>query len=236
MCAPEKFPSPPLSDDEYYESDESEGPNEPRMTPQEIGVLFIDFYTKGPYHIHYKSKLWDLTTWTPEKFKQHREDNDWLELWSSEDEQDHSDVICIAQGYESYGRDLWLLVKDGEIVEYMVRADTLSSVTVEEYFAKMKEQYETLQLIPGKGRVTIEAEHVPEREERISVEEVNGQTEEWHTDLDVQYLRQIYRDHGWPHSFDSKAAFKAVDDWLEREGLENGEDGPRGYAWEERNR
>ncbi|XEV04837.1 hypothetical protein FSHL1_010124 [Fusarium sambucinum] len=284
MCAPENLPSPPPSDNEYYESDDSESSHEPRLTPQELGALFIDFYTfmatlnydisdlkipprtgwpdissescggtksdyavevirhlpyfdsKGPCHIHYKSKLWDLTTWTPDKFKQHREDNDWLEFWSSEDEQDHSDVICIAEGYESYGRDLWLLVKDGEIVENMVRADILSSVPVEEYFATLKEQYETLQLIPGKGRVTIEADDILEHNERVSEEDVNGQTEEWGTDLDVQYLRQIYRDHGWPYSFDSEAAFKTVDNWLEPEGLEDGCDGPRGYAWEEQSR
>ncbi|KAH6964793.1 hypothetical protein EDB82DRAFT_285374 [Fusarium venenatum] len=170
------------------------------------------FDAKGACHIHYKSKLCDLTVWTPDDFKTIEEIFDWMEFWSTEDEQDHSDVIYIAEGYESGGRGLWLLVKDGEIIEDMMRCDMLSSVPVEQYFAKLKEQYKKMQLVSGDGRITIEADDIPERDERISEEEVNSQTEEWQTDLDVQYIRQIYRDHGWPHSFDSKAAFKAVDD------------------------
>ncbi|KAK6700787.1 hypothetical protein SNK04_010725 [Fusarium graminearum] len=277
MCDHGSLPSPPSSDDGSYDSDENSG--EPRLTPQELGALFVDFYSfmatlnydkselkippptgwpgittescggtksdyavevlrhlpyfnsKGKSHIHYKSKLWDLTTWTADDFEKHREIYDFVEFWSSESEQDPGDVICIAEGYESYGRGLWLLVNDCEIIEDMLKADTLSSVPVEEFFAKLKDQYERLQLIPGEDKVSIEAENVPERHERISEEEVNSQSVEWRTDLDVQYIRQVYRDYGWPHSFDSKAASKAINDWLEPGGVGTGE-GPRGFAWE----
>ncbi|KAL6912433.1 hypothetical protein FSST1_010193 [Fusarium sambucinum] len=278
MCASENLLSTPPSDDEYYESDDSESSREPRLTPQELGALFIEFYSfmatlnydisdlkipprtgwsditsescggiKSEYaievmrhlpyfdskcesHIHFKSKLWDLTTWTPDNFEKHRETYEAMEFWSSEDEQDPSDVICIAEGYESYGRGLWLLVKDCEIIEDLLEADALSSVPVEEFFANLKEQYKALKLIPGKSRVTIEAENVPDCDERITEDEVNGQTEKWGTNLDIQYVRQIYRDHGWPHSFDFEAASKAIDDWLEPAGVARGK-GPRGFAW-----
>ena len=49
---------------------------------------------------------------------------------------------------------------------------------------------------------SIEAQKVEERSDRISEEEVHAQTEMgWGTDLDIQYIRQIYRDHGWPNAF-----------------------------------
>jgi len=91
-----------------------------------------------------------------------------------------------------------------------------------------------LKLIPGGSRITIEAEKVPEREgkERITLDEVNSQTQKWRTDLDVQYVRQIYRDHGWPQSFNQAAASRAIDNWLEPAGADWME-GSRGFGWEQ---
>ncbi|CZR38284.1 uncharacterized protein FPRO_06525 [Fusarium proliferatum ET1] len=105
----------------------------------------------------------------------------------------------------------------------------LDAVPVEQFFDRLKEQYETLKLIIGRCRITIEAEKVPEHGGRITKEEVTEQTEEWETDLDVQYARQIYRDHGWPGSSDMETASEAIDKWLEPLG---GGEGPRGLAWQ----
>ncbi|CAJ0553233.1 Ff.00g117450.m01.CDS01 [Fusarium sp. VM40] len=278
MCGHGSSPSPPPSDDGSHDSDSSEGYDEPRLTPQELGALFIDFYSfmttlnydksdlkippptgwpeitsescgyfksdytievmrhlpylnnKSTAQIHYRSKLLELTVWTAIDFKKHSETHEAMEFWSSEDEQDPSDVICFAEGYGSYGRGLWLLVKDCEIIEELSEADVLSAVPVEEFFANLKEQYETLKLIPGERRIMIEAENVPDRKERITEDEVNSQTQEWGTDLDIQYVRQIYRDHGWPHSFNLETASRAIGNWLEPSGAAVG-GGPRGESW-----
>ncbi|KAJ4011856.1 hypothetical protein NW752_004254 [Fusarium irregulare] len=274
------LPTPPPSDDESdYSSEEAE----PRLTPQELGALFLDFYTflttlhfneahlkipppsgwehitpesydhfKSDYaievirhlpyfsdecrdHIHYKSRPLDLTAYTQEDLKYHKEyDTTDTEFWSSEDQQDPSDVFCFTRGFETYGRTFYLLVNDCEIIEDMNKAFMLSSVPVEEFFEKLKEDYRTLKLIPGKGRITREVEHVPESEGRIARTEVDAQTEDWGTDLDIQYLRQIYRDYGWPSAFDVERATEVVNEWMgfvaEFEG-----DGPgldRSYGWE----
>ncbi|RGP66169.1 hypothetical protein FSPOR_6789 [Fusarium sporotrichioides] len=278
MCVYGSPPSPPPSDDGSYDSDASEGSDEPRLTPQELGGLFVDFYsfmatlnfdkselkippptgwpeitaescghTKSHYtvevmrylpyfnnkstsQIHHRSKLFDLTAWKPGDFKKHSEIHEFKEFWSSEDEQDPSDVVCIAEGYGTFGRRLWLLVKDCEIIEELHKADMCGVVRVEDFFSNLREQYENLKLIPGERRITIEAENVPERKQRITEDEVNSQTEEWGTDLDIQYVRQIYRDYGWPHSFNMEAAFRAVDTWLEPSGS-GVEGGPRGDTW-----
>lgn len=277
MCGHGSSPSPPPSDDGSHDSHVSEGSDEPRLTPQELGALFVDFYSfmttlnydqsdlkippptgwpeitlescghiksdytvevmrhlpyldnKSTAQIHYRSKSLDLSVWTPEDFKRHDEIYDFMEFWSSEDEQDPSDVVCIAEGYGTYGRILWLLVKDCEIIEHLNKADALSAIPVEDFFSNLREQYENLKLIPGKGRITIEAEKVPKRKQRITKDEVNSQAEGLGTDLDIQYVRQIYRDHGWPHSFNLEAASRAVDTWLEPSNSDS--EGPRGYDW-----
>ncbi|CCT67848.1 uncharacterized protein FFUJ_14584 [Fusarium fujikuroi IMI 58289] len=167
-------------------------------------------------YVHYKSKLLDLIAFTLDDFEKHKNyHKDWG-FWSSEGEQmDPSDVVCIAVGHESLSRELWLNVKDCEIFEDFLAGDMLDVIPVEQFFDYLKEQYETLKLIPGRRQVTIEVEKVPEHGGRITEEEVTNQTEEWGTDLDVQYVRQIYRDHGWPGSFDMETAPEAIDKWLE---------------------
>jgi len=51
------LPSPPPSDDGSYDSDDSEGSNEPRLSPQEIGSLFLDFYSFMTTLNYHKSDL-----------------------------------------------------------------------------------------------------------------------------------------------------------------------------------
>jgi hypothetical protein len=198
-------------------------------------MRYLPYFKPTTSQIHYRSKVLDLTLWTADDFKKHSEIYDSMEFWSLEDEQDPSDVICIAEDYGTSGCNLWLLVKDCEIIEEQSKAGEASAIPVKDYFSNLEEQYETLTLIPGGSRVTIEMENVPEHEGkgRITLDEVNSQTQEWRTDLDIQYVRQIYRDHGWPSSFSRKAASRAIDNWLEPSG-EDWTRGSRGYGWEQR--
>lgn len=183
-------------------------------------------------YIHYKSKLLDLTAFTQKYFEKHRNYHQDWEFWSSEGElMDPGDVVYIAVGHESFSHELWLNVRDCEIFEDFHGGDMLDAVPVEQFLDRFKEQYETLKLIPGRCRITIEGEKVPEHGRGITEEEVTEQTEEWGTDLDVQYVRQIYREHGWPGSFDMETASEAIDKWLEPLGGSEG-GGPRGLAWQ----
>lgn len=211
----------------------------PGLTPEDCAGFksdnAIEVLRRLPYFdssqkaaIHYKSRLIDYTSLGREHF----ETGDWheesIEFWSTDGEVDPIHVFFIAWGCESYGRGLLLNVKHGEIIEDMVRADQLDPCDVKSYFDDLREDYRSLKLIPCLGRITIEARDVDERAEsdRISEEQVRAQTESWGTDLDVQYIRQLYRQHGWPDAFrkdDAKKAIDALSDSIEEQ---------RG-AWEE---
>lgn len=107
-------------------------------------------------------------------------------------------------------------VKHGLITEDMVRATQLNPEDIKDWFKKL-EEYRSLKLIPSKDRQSFEADNVPERAAGlglISEEEVHAQVEDWGTDLDIQYLRQLYRQYGWPDAFRREDAEKAVDELL----------------------
>lgn len=198
----------------------------PQITPESCAHFKSDyaikvlrhlpyFVNRGTDYIHFKSRLLDFTALSYEDFEEQADRHeDTLEFWSNEGLQDPSDVVCLTQGFESFGRELWLIVKDCEMIEDMIEGDMLTAVPIETFFNNLKEQYRALKLIPAQGRITIEAGKTPERESRISEEEVNAQTETWRTNLDVQYVRQIYRQHGWPDAFRKEEAFKAINDWI----------------------
>jgi len=127
---------------------------------------------------------------------------------------DSKDGFCIAWGRDSGGRTLWLNVVDGEIIEESLGCDTEGAFDVVEYFDRMRTAYRELKLIPGKGMLTMQAWDVEERRERIAVEEVMQQTDEGATDLDWQFVRQVYRDSGWPGAFREEEAAVRVEELL----------------------
>lgn len=86
----------------------------------------------------------------------------------------------------------------------------------EDFFDKLKEAYRALQLIPCPGRIPIDADRVGEADEclRITQGEVLAQERDWGTDLDIQYIRQLYRQYGWPNNFQKNIATKALNDLM----------------------
>ncbi|PHH88825.1 hypothetical protein CDD83_6994 [Cordyceps sp. RAO-2017] len=169
--------------------------------------------------IHYKSILIDYSSMDPKHFSEEDYMEDGMEFWNNDDITDSSNVFAFASGRESGGRFLWLDVEHGLITEDLCRVGQLSPEDVRDWFCNLKNQYRSLQLIPSKGRATIEADEVPERAAGlglISKEEVCAQTEEqWGTDLDIHYLRQLYRQHGWPDAFRREDAERAVQDLMD---------------------
>lgn len=125
-------------------------------------------------------------------------------------------MFAIAWGHESGGRDFWLNVWDGEVIEEEIRCQSNGSCDVGDFLEGLKEQFISLGLVPCLGKVMIEAQGVEEGEEVITEEEVCEQGDEWYTDLDVQYVRQIYRAHGWPRVFRKEEAFEAIEKLMEK--------------------
>lgn len=70
------------------------------------------------------------------------------------------DIICIAGGLEGCRREPWLNVKDCEIIEDAIRADTREPVEIEYYYESLEEANQKPELILCRGRITIDAEEV----------------------------------------------------------------------------
>lgn len=170
-------------------------------------------------HIHYKSKLID---YTDSEGHGHAEmydeflDEDfcrWLE-------EDHGEtnyrrhLLVISGGYESGGRTFILDVRRGEIIEDIVRCTTCGPVDVKEFFDDLKNKFQSLELIPCPGRETQSAAAEPAKAAAIFEEEVRAQTEEWGTDLDLQFVRQVYRQYGWPHDFRRTEAVGFIEEFM----------------------
>ncbi|CAK1367619.1 hypothetical protein CB0940_11592 [Cercospora beticola] len=170
-------------------------------------------------HVHYKSKLVDYTNGEQHGIAENEDElvKDLCEVWCSKGGiVDHQRLLVIAGGYESGGRTLILDVLHGEITEEIIRHITCPAVDIKEFFEKVEEEYRSLQLIPCPGRETQEAHRVPERAEEISEEEVKAQTGEWFgfTDLDWQFVRQVYRRCGWPDAFRRQQAVELIGDFM----------------------
>lgn len=60
---------------------------------------------------------------------------------------------------------------------------------------------------------------MPELARTISEHEVRAQTEEWYpgTNLDWQFVRQIYRQYGWPDNFRRDDAVNFLETLMEQD-------------------
>lgn len=178
-------------------------------------------------HFHYKSKLIDHTD--SEGHEHARLRDEFLEevcAWLNQGNDRiyrSSDLMVIAGGYESGGREVILDVLHGEIIEDIVRCDTCDPVDVRNYFGDLRNKHRSLELIPCPGRGTqITAVELAEAV-TISEEQVRAQSEEWGTDLDLQFVRQIYRQYGWPHDFQRTAAIGFIERFMAQDKERRGE-------------
>lgn len=257
-------PTSPTSDGEYSEySSTSSSLRGPPYTPEELGAIFLDFYTflttlhydpaelkvpppggwpgitpelcahfksnfaievlrHLPYFdsrcrefVHYKSKLIDYTSFTRENFEEARARDEDEEITDYDgNPMDMAHVFRIANGRESGGRLLFLNVRDGLLTEDWIRCDGLGPMDVNEYFGRLKESYRRLQVIPCPGRTTLVEPNMDDRGDKITKEQVCAQTEKWCTELDVQYIKQVYRHYGWPDAFRRDKSTAAIDELM----------------------
>lgn len=181
----------------------------------------LPYFTENPKstHVHYKSKLID---YTDIEGHEHAEMDDGLletlcEWFSHGEDRVYrcSDLLVIAGGYESGGRELVLDVRRGEIIEDIIRCDTCDPVDAKEFLEDLKNRFRSLELIPCPGRETlVTAAGRSDAVETISEEKVRAQTEDWGTDLDLQFVRQVYRQYGWPHDFRRTEAVSFIEDFM----------------------
>ncbi|KAM0421155.1 hypothetical protein ACHAPT_011047 [Fusarium lateritium] len=115
------------------------------------------FDSKCTAYTHFKSRLLDFTAFTQQNYERHKTCHEGLEFWPDEGEVVSDDVVCIA---------------DYDIIDDMVAGGMLTAVQIETFFENLEEQHRTLKLIPSRGRITIEAEKIAEREDKITDEEV----------------------------------------------------------------
>lgn len=198
----------------------------PNITPESCHHFRCDYaievlrhlpYLDSPMDIHFRSKLMNYTRAAPDHFIKHHQDQDQQEWWSVECEVPAARMLPIALGYESYGHDIYLNVIDGEVSEVILAAFDPNPWPLEPWLEDMKEAYRTLRIIPCPGRITMDCTDNPERQEgagRISEDEFRAQTDFWGSDLDAQYIRQVYRDFGWPDAFRQDEAFEYLHDLL----------------------
>jgi hypothetical protein len=169
-------------------------------------------------HIKYKSRLIDYSTYTREQFEAGEDIFDLgTEFRNADgDEIDPAHIVRIARGYESYGTEIFLNTHDGEITECLIRADDRDPMDIRDYFDELRDEYKSLRLIPCPGRETICADEVDERDgEPITEDQVRSQDKEWGTDSDIQFIRQMYRQYGWPDAFHRDEAERAVNESMD---------------------
>ena len=166
-------------------------------------------YKNGENFFHFKS---ELRVSLNEGYLVDYYCEDFARGWEGEDRDSiMRDVIWISDGHESGGRDILLHARHGLVQEEMIRMNPAGVWDMREYFGNIKRQYRDLQLIPMRCmEEVVECEYVDERgegEPEITWKQIrnqkdeDGEFEDGITDLDVQYLRQVYRQYGWPDAF-----------------------------------
>ena len=165
--------------------------------------------------IHYKSCLLDYTTFDSERLTAQEY------LWRNGQEAVPDHVIILAEGRESGGRTLFLDVWEGKVFEVEIRGpNEAEGQDLREYFEDLKNLYRNLELIPLPGSTMIELRASgidPETvDQAVSKEEVLTQDDpDWGSDLDIRYVRQLYRAFGWPDDFRRGEAFDELSDLID---------------------
>lgn len=125
-------------------------------------------------HVHYKSKL---VNYTDPEGHDHAEMHDgflddlcaWLDHGDDEVVR-RSDMLVIASGWESGGREFILDVPHGKIIEDIIRYDTCAPIDVKEFLEDPKSKFRSLELIPCPGRETQVTVAQPDKATAISKE------------------------------------------------------------------
>ncbi|KAJ4339558.1 hypothetical protein N0V95_007748 [Ascochyta clinopodiicola] len=121
------------------------------------------------------------------------EDWDYFDCGDDPEKNDVPNLIGIAKGYESGGRNFVLDVYKGVVYEDIIRCQQMRGVDLMKFFQGLREQYEKLDLVPIQGDF---------------FESESGED----GDEEIDDYREIYFSHGWPgEGFRKEEALAAVE-------------------------
>ncbi|KAK3177721.1 hypothetical protein K4F52_009525 [Lecanicillium sp. MT-2017a] len=152
-----------------------------------------------PQNLHYQCEVLDYTALDHDWFVGHHHDNDREEWWSTLSQVPADWMLPLALGFGRDASNFYLNVIDSEVCEYSMGYE--SPKPLEAWVAEMKDLYTRLRLIPCDGRLLLECKDVADSTRRIGEDEFRAEDGYFPTDLDVQFVRQVYREYGWPSAF-----------------------------------
>jgi hypothetical protein len=120
-------------------------------------------------------------------------------------------VIVLSQGYETGGRDIILDVIKGVIYEDVLGLSLQEGVEVKSFFKDLRERYETLEMVPVRGNMYVDAPETGD-DEKLAEDPFTIEDRE-KADVEIQKrFKHIYREHGWPgESYRKDEALAAVE-------------------------
>jgi hypothetical protein len=125
------------------------------------------------------------------------------------DEIDPKNLLVLSRGYESGGRTLILDVYKGNVHEDMIRCNLLSGVTIERFFADLRDKLQRLVYVPVRGEFY---EDVPEVSDHGPVHETADPSLDMCDEEHAKVYKRIYRKYGWPgKEYNKIEALKAVE-------------------------
>ncbi|KAJ8079139.1 hypothetical protein PM082_013427 [Marasmius tenuissimus] len=152
------------------------------------------------HNIHYKCNVLDYSTRTPQDFAS--DDIKIGEMQMSWDGPVSENVVVVAEGYESGGRNILLDLENGEITVEEIRCGRECQADVKEYFEDLRLKYKRLEIVPVPGHEPFERVRGRDREDeklKNPLEMDRSGEYDWILDEhDAKWISRIYRDYGWP--------------------------------------
>ncbi|KAF4552242.1 Hypothetical protein D9617_10g072230 [Elsinoe fawcettii] len=169
-------------------------------------------------NIEYKCYVQDYSAWTPEDFA--REELAHIVACLDDDETATEHWFVLAWGFESGGQYILINTERNELVEEIFKYNRSYQGDFHKYWEQVKARYDRLETIPVPGFEPGQWLHRPDAEEEPPLD----QAEEFPSQLDYDWIRKIYMDHGWPGaSYDKTAALSAINNFAKRRGADDDE-------------
>lgn len=161
---------------------------------------------RPPQLLHYQCEVVDYTVVDRGWFVKHHMDSDIEEWWSTLSQVPAAWMLPLALGVGAQASSFYLNVVDAEVCEVVSGLGDAPPKPLAAWVAEMKELFARLRLIPCDGKLTLVCKDVKDTEERIGEDEFRAEEGYFPTDLDVRFVRQVYREYGWPERFRYKEA------------------------------
>ncbi|KAM3530514.1 hypothetical protein NHJ13051_001347 [Beauveria bassiana] len=159
-----------------------------------------------PQHLHYQCEVVDYTAVYRAWFVEQHMDGDTDEWWSTLSQVPAAWMLPLALGVGREASSFYLNVVDAEVCEVVSGLGYDGPKPLDAWVDEMKQLFACLRLIPCDGKLMLVCGEVEDTEERIGEDEFRAEEGYFPTDLDVRFIRQVYREYGWPERFRYKEA------------------------------